>query len=177
MNTTVEILIILLTALNVLIAVPVYCDLFRRVFLFMKSSRSRMDAEELAREALRIELLSGGERGEYALNVSPDGAKVAAAREYNFAVLAGMEDFWEHVPMFDGAEYRLAALEQNADAGDGKSRVACIFDGHSKTFTTQAVNIVPKNHVCTVATPEEVRDAVDNAKSQAARGNAQRRQI
>ena len=177
MKTTSENLLLAITAINILVSVPICCDLFRRAFTFMKSRRSRANAKELASEALRVELLSGGKRGEYALNVSPEGAKVATVREYNFAILTGVEDFWKHVPMFDGAEDCLATLELNADAGDGKSRVTCIFDGDSKTFTTQTVNIVPKNHVCTMATSEEVREAVGKAKSQAACGNAKRRQI
>ena len=138
--------------------------------------KSRRCAEKTARDVLRVKLLAGGKRGEYALNVSPLGVKIATVREFNLAVFTGAKDFWEYIPMFDGAEDCLSGFEQNANAGDGKCRVTCIFDGYSKTFTTQAVNIVPEDYVCTVATPQEVRDAVRKAKCQSARGDAKRRQ-
>ena len=136
-----------------------------------------MNAKKLIRELIRMKLFAGGKPGEYVLNVSPAGVKVALAREYNLAVLAGMEDFWELVPMFDGQCDCLAAFKLNADHGDGECRVTCIFDGHSKTYTLHTVQIVPKHYVCTVATAKEVGNAVDHAKEQAARRNGKRHEV
>lgn len=169
MKTTFEIIQAIICALLLInIGIMIAASLDRK---------SRRYAEKTARDVLRVKLLAGGKRGEYALNVSPLGVKIATVREYNLAVFTGVKDFWEYIPMFDGAEDCLSGFEQNADAGDGKSRVTCIFDGYSKTFTTQAVNMVPEDYVCTVATPQEVRDAVRKAKDQSACGDAKRRQI
>ena len=59
----------------------------------------RRHIEEVATELLRAELRAGRCRDTYAYNVGQNGIiKVATARQYHFAVLAGVKDFWKCVP-------------------------------------------------------------------------------
>ena len=131
--------------------------------------------EELAREALRMELLARWKPDEYALNVSPVGVKAAAAWEYDFAMHAGLKDFWKRIPVLENDKHLPFAFKIEADVADGKSRFARIDDGRSYTYVLlKGSYVMPNGYDCTVAAPEEVRDVVHYAKRKARHGNAKR---
>lgn len=135
-----------------------------------KNVNASGNAKKLVREALRAKYISRGNLGTYALNVSPAGIRVARARDHQFALLAGVEDFWELVPVHaPGDKYiPISALEH--DLIDGDSCLSCIDDGSSKTFVAGARYVVPNGYSCTRATPEEIRDVIDYAKNKPGNG-------
>ena len=134
--------------------------------------------EEVARESLRMELLARWKPDEYALNVSPIGIKAAAAWEYDFAMHAGLKDFWKRIPVLENDKHLPFAFKIEADIADGKRRFARIDDGRSYTYVLlKGSYVVPNGYDCTVAAPEEVRDVVHYAKRKARHGNAKRNDI
>lgn len=132
-------------------------------------------AQELARELLGMELLARWKPDEYALNVSPIGIKAAAAWEYDFAMHAGLKDFWKRIPVLENDKHLPFAFKIEADVADGKRRFARIDDGRSYTYVLlKGSYVVPNGYDCTVAAPEEVRDVVHYAQRKARHGDAKR---
>ena len=132
-------------------------------------------AQELARELLRMELPAGGETDEYALNISPLGIKAARAWQYYFAMRAGLKNFWECVPVLEIDDHLPSPFDVEADIADGKSRFARIDDGRSYTYVLlKGSYVVPNGYDCTMAAAEEIRDIVYYAKRKARHGDAKR---
>lgn len=136
--------------------------------------------EEVARELLRMKLRAGRCRDGYAYNVGFDGVlKVAGAREYNFAMHAGVKEFWEFVPTLEAVPHaHLSAAKLDEDAVNSERDFAVIDDGYSKTYVNTLPGIiVPDGYRAARASAEEVRDIIDDAKRKAHRGEGERRPV
>ena len=132
-------------------------------------------AQELARELLRMELLARWKPDEYALNVSPIGIKAARAWKYHLAMRTGLKDFWECVPVLETDDHLPSPFDVEADVADGKRRFARIDDGRSYTYVLlKGSYVMPNGYDCTVATPEEIRDIIHYAQRKARHGDAKR---
>lgn len=128
----------------------------------------RLKAKKLARETLRAEVLASWKPDDYALNLSPLGVKAAPAREYHFAILSGMKDFWKRVPFLEKDLQPVVTAQFEADIADGKRYFPVIQDGRSDTYVPfKSALVVPKRYFCARATAEKVCDVVSDAKYQA----------
>ena len=144
-------LLILLGAASVLVAVQL-----------------RLKAKKLARETLRAEVLASWKPDDYALNLSPLGVKAAPAREYHFAILSRVKDFWKSVPLLEKDLQPVVTAQFEADIANGKRDFPVIQDGRSDTYVPfKSALVVPKRYLCSRATPEEVGDVIRYAKHQA----------
>ena len=144
-------LLILLVAASVLVAMQL-----------------RLKAKKLAREALRAEVLARWKPNDYALNLSPLGVKAAPAREYHFAILSRVKDFWKRVPLLEKDLQPVVTAQYEADIADGKRYFPVIQDGRSDTYVPfKSALVVPKRYLCSRATAEKVCDVISDAKYQA----------
>ena len=144
-------LLILLVAASVLVAVQL-----------------RLKAKKLARETLRAEVLASWKPDDYALNLSPLGVKAAPAREYHFAILSRVKDFWKSVPLLENDLQPVVTAQFEADIANGKRDFPVIQDGRSDTYVPfKSALVVPKRYLCSRATPEEVGNVIRYAKHQA----------
>lgn len=144
------------------------------------SGKKWRNIEEVARELLRMKLRAGRCRDGYAYNVGFDGIlKVAGAREYNFAMHAGVKEFWEFVPpLITIPVSGLSAAKLDEDAVNSERDFAVIDDGYSKTYVNTLPGIiVPDGYRAARASAEEVRDIIDDAKRKAHRGESKRRPV
>lgn len=140
----------------------------------------RRHVEEVATELLRAELRAGKCRDTYAYNVGQNGIiKVASARQYHFAVLAGVKDFWKCVPpLGEVPEPPLSAAKFDEDLANADRDFARIDDGYSKTYVNAPHGIVIfDEHDYARATAEEVRQVIDNAKRKAHGGKRERQPV
>lgn len=138
------------------------------------------DVEEVARELLRMKLRAGRCRDGYAYNFGFDGViKVAGAREYNFAMHAGVKEFWEFIPVLEAVPYaHLSAAKLDEDAVNCERDFAVIDDGYSKTYVNTLPGIiVPDGYRAAGASAEEVRQVIDYAKRKAHRSEGERRPV
>ncbi|MBQ3808590.1 MAG: hypothetical protein II840_11615 [Kiritimatiellae bacterium] len=136
--------------------------------------------EEVATELLRAELRAGRCRDTYAYNVGQNGIiKVAAARQYHFAMFAGVKDFWKCVPLLgDVPEIHLSPAKLEEDLANADRHFARIDDGNSKTYVNAPYGIVVSHEYdCARATAEEVRQVIDNAKRKAHGGKRERQPV
>lgn len=144
------------------------------------SGKKWRNVEEVARELLRMKLRAGRCRDGYAYNVGFDGIlKVAGAREYNFAMHAGVKEFWEFVPpLITIPVPGLSAAKLDEDAVNSERDFAVIDDGYSKTYVNTLPGIiVPDGYRAARASAEEVRQVIDDAKRKAHRGEGERRPV
>lgn len=132
------------------------------------------DTEKFAREFLRAKLLAGWKPGEYVLNVSPVGVKVAVAGDYHLAMFSGMKDFWQFVPVLERNKELPFPFDVEADVADGERRFAVVLDGHSKTYVSEGGIAVREGYTCAVATPQEVCEVIRHAKHETADGEGER---
>ena len=126
--------------------------------------------EEVARELLRAEVSAGRCRDTYAYNVWENGViKIAPARQYHFAMFAGVKDFWKCVPLLgDVPEIHLSPAKLEEDLANADRHFARIDDGNSKTYVNAPHGIVvPHEYDCSRATAEDVRQVIDDAKRKA----------
>ena len=140
----------------------------------------RRHIEEVATELLRAEVCAGRCRDTYAYNVGQMGiVKVASARQYHFAVLAGVKDFWKCVPpLGEVPEQPLSAAKLEEDLANADRDFARIDDGNSKTYVNAPHGIVIRDeHDCARATAEEVRQVIDDAKRKAHGGKRERQPV
>lgn len=136
--------------------------------------------EEVATELLRAEVCAGRCRDTYAYNVGQMGiVKVASARQYHFAVLAGVKDFWKCVPpLGEVPEQPLSAAKLEEDLANADRDFARIDDGNSKTYVNAPHGIVIRDeHDYARATAEEVRQVIDDAKRKAHGGKRERQPV
>ena len=131
-------------------------------------------AEKFSREFLRAKLLAGWKPGEYVLNVSPVGVKVAVAGDYHLAMFSGMKDFWQFVPVLERNKELPFPFDVEADVADGERRFAVVLDGHSKTYVSEGGIAVREGYTCAVATPQEVCEVIRHAKHETADGEGER---
>ena len=154
-------LLILLGAASVLVAVQL-----------------RLKAKKLARETLRAEVLASWKPDDYALNLSPLGVKAAPAREYHFAILSRVKDFWKSVPLLEKDLQPVVTAQFEADIADGKRYFPVIQDGRSDTYVPfKSALVVPKRYFCARATAEKVCDVISDAKYQARYRDDKRDQV
>lgn len=126
--------------------------------------------EEVARELLRAEVSAGRCRDTYAYNVGQMGVvKIASARQYHFAMLAGVKDFWKCVPLLGKIpEPPLSTAKLEEDLANADRDFARIDDGHSQTYVNAPHGIVISDEYDYArATAEEVRQVIDDAKRKA----------
>ena len=161
------------------VAVVAVCGIALAAFCIAAGFRSEIsERKKLAREALRMELLARWKPDEHALNVSPLGVKAAPAREYDFAMHAGLKEFWEGVPVLEADDHLPPPFDVEADVADGERRFARIDDGRSNTYVPlKLAYVVPNGYDCAVATPEEIRDVVHYAKRKARHRDDKRDQV
>ena len=136
--------------------------------------------DETARELLRMKFRASGCRDGYAYNVGDAGVvKVAPAREYHFAMLAGMEDFWQYVPALEGGvEVVLSAAKLEEDLAHCERDFALVLDGNSKTYVDARRGItVPNRYDCAWPPAEEVRQVIDDAKRKAHGGKGESKPV
>ena len=130
----------------------------------------RRNVEEVAREFLRAEVSAGRCRDTYAYNVGQMGiVKIASARQYHFAMLAGVKDFWKCVPLLgEIPEPPLSPAKLEEDLANADRDFARIDDGHSQTYVNAPHGIVIfDEYDYARATAEEVRHVIDDAKRKA----------
>ena len=134
------------------------------------AGKHQRHVEEVARELLRAEVHAGRCRDTYAYNVRENGViKIAPARQYHFAMLAGVKDFWKCVPLLgEVPEPSLSTAKLEEDLANADGNFARIDDGNSKTYVNVPNGIVvPHEYDCSRATAEEVRQVIDDAKRKA----------
>lgn len=125
------------------------------------------------REFLRAKLLAGGYGKHHAYYIAGDGrVLVADAVDFQFALFAGMEDFWHAVACAERQQrgaYLIAAPLEQINFGDGKCGYTRVHYCGGETY----IDIAPVDNLaypyrCSWATADEFKEAVVEAQAKAA---------
>ena len=135
------------------------------------------DSKKLLCDALRVKLMADRCSCKYAFHLSHGTVRVASAVDYHLARLAGMKDFWKHVPPCRERIDAFLPRRDKTNARDGEWGFALVRDGDGETYAPACVIIVRKGDLCVWLSPDQFRDKVCHAQPKAEGGDEKRDQV